>query len=250
MQSITEEQLNYWIVDLGKKLSKQFNLDNSALNVTLQKSAKELGIYNLNTTIKTVTAAEKSQQLVTREQVETWFKAPGKGGLKIGDLKQKATDFGLDHKLKKEELKDAFMRLTGSSSGGKEEQTTTTTTNFLNKGVSIIVCRHASVKAWIIKGTDYVIKSPKERWVVGKVQGDRVVDLTFQDRALCHTNGWRLEKGAAQEDPPIEGETIDLTGGDELVTEECQVIDDLEEDLEEDDVPSENDDDGGGSDYD
>ena len=227
MESISAEQLNFWMVELGATLAKQFNLDRSQLEQVLQKSAKDLGIYKLNT-IKTSVERNK----VTREQVESWFKPPAKGGLKIADLKQKAVELGVDPKLKKEDLRDNLLKKVSG------EQITVQSTTAQKAGL-MVICRHNGVKSWVVKNTHFVVKSPKERWVVGKIEGERVVELTFKDRAICHANGWPLEKGSVI--ATEEEETVIVA---EPVAQEYQVLDieeEIEQELEEEEEAPEDD---------
>lgn len=235
METITADQLNFWMVELSATLSKQFNLDRSQLEQLVQKSARDLGIYKTNT-IKTTTTTTISAPVVTREQVSLWFKPPAKGGLKIAELKQKAQELGIDARLKKEDLCEAFLKKL--SVAGKEEQVTVQSVNTPKK-TPMVICRHPSVKTWVVKGTQFAVKSPKELWVVGKIEGERVAELTFKDRAECHAKGWRLEKGAVEEDDQ-QLETVTVV---EPVQQEYQVLD-IEEEIEEenegeDDEPEE-----------
>jgi len=52
------------------------------------------------------------------------------------------------------------------------------------------ITRDVDSKAWVVVGTEFVVKSPKSKVVVGKLKGGKVVTLTTGDKTACAKNGW------------------------------------------------------------
>lgn len=52
------------------------------------------------------------------------------------------------------------------------------------------ISRHAASKAWVVQGTQFVVQSAKNKTVVGKLRGNKVVALTAADRKKCADSGW------------------------------------------------------------
>ena len=52
------------------------------------------------------------------------------------------------------------------------------------------ISRHGESKSWVIQDTNLVVQSPKNKVVVGKLRGNKVVTLTSSDLKKCQANGW------------------------------------------------------------
>lgn len=55
------------------------------------------------------------------------------------------------------------------------------------------ISRHQGSKAWVVQGTNFVVKSPKNKVVVGKLKGTKVVALNAADRKTCKESGFEVE---------------------------------------------------------
>jgi len=56
--------------------------------------------------------------------------------------------------------------------------------------VEMKVTRDLDTKAWVVAGTSFVVKSPKNKAVIGKIKDGKVVTLTTAEKATCAKNGW------------------------------------------------------------
>jgi len=54
------------------------------------------------------------------------------------------------------------------------------------------VTRDAESKLWKVAGTDYIVKSAKNKVILGKVKNGKTVKLTAKDRTECEANGWEM----------------------------------------------------------
>jgi len=54
------------------------------------------------------------------------------------------------------------------------------------------VTRDAESKLWKVAGTDYIVKSAKNKVILGKVKNGKTVKLTAKDRTECEENGWEM----------------------------------------------------------
>lgn len=55
------------------------------------------------------------------------------------------------------------------------------------------ISRHLESKAWVVQGTQFVVQSPKNKAVVGKLRGNKVVSLSAAERQECEANGWAVQ---------------------------------------------------------
>lgn len=55
------------------------------------------------------------------------------------------------------------------------------------------ISRHLESKAWVVQGTQFVVQSPKNKAVVGKLRGNKVVSLSAAERQECEANGWTVQ---------------------------------------------------------
>ncbi len=64
------------------------------------------------------------------------------------------------------------------------------------------ISRHQESKAWVVQGTSFVVQSPKNKVVVGKLRANKVVALSAADRKKCQESGWDV-KAAAGAKPKV-----------------------------------------------
>jgi len=62
------------------------------------------------------------------------------------------------------------------------------------------VIRDKDAKVWLIADTKFIVQSPKNKVVIGKLQGEKTVPLSAADKKKCSQSGW-LVKGEAEEAP-------------------------------------------------
>jgi hypothetical protein len=55
------------------------------------------------------------------------------------------------------------------------------------------IARHQESKAWVVQGTSFVVQSPKNKAVVGKLRANKVVALSAADRKKCQESGWDVK---------------------------------------------------------
>lgn len=60
------------------------------------------------------------------------------------------------------------------------------------------ITRHPESKAWVIQGTNFVVQSPKNKTVIGKLRGNKAVTLTAAERKECEAKGWPVQAPAAK----------------------------------------------------
>jgi len=59
-----------------------------------------------------------------------------------------------------------------------------------NAPMEMKITRDIDTKAWVVVGTSFVVKSPKNKAVIGKIKDGKVVTLTTAEKATCVKNGW------------------------------------------------------------
>lgn len=62
---------------------------------------------------------------------------------------------------------------------------TPTPKNTKKESTGTKVVRDTATKAWVVEGTSFAVKSPKNKEVVGKVKNGKVVSLTASDKKKC-----------------------------------------------------------------
>ena len=67
------------------------------------------------------------------------------------------------------------------------------------------VNRDTSSKSWVITGTKFVVQSPKNKIVIGKLRGSKVNNLSEKDVEECKKNGWKT-KGEEDEEEQNDSE--------------------------------------------
>jgi len=60
------------------------------------------------------------------------------------------------------------------------------------------ISRHKESNSWVVQGTTFVVQSPKNKVVTGKLRGNNVVALTAADRKKCADNGWEVQAAKAK----------------------------------------------------
>ena len=55
------------------------------------------------------------------------------------------------------------------------------------------VTRDSASKTWLIKETKFVVQSSKNKIVIGKLRGSKVVKLSEKDIAECKKNEWKMK---------------------------------------------------------
>ena len=63
------------------------------------------------------------------------------------------------------------------------------------------ISRHQESKAWVVQGTSFVVQSPKNKAVVGKLRANKVVALSAADRKKCQESGWDVKAQASTAKP-------------------------------------------------
>lgn len=61
------------------------------------------------------------------------------------------------------------------------------------------VSRHPGSKRFVVNDTNYVVASSKNKVIVGKIRGDKLVALTAADRRKCKENGWPVRNKKNEE---------------------------------------------------
>ncbi len=99
------------------------------------------------------------------------------------------------------------------------------------------ITRHPATKSWVIHGTSFVVVSPKNKTVVGKLRANKVVALSTADRKKCQDSDWAVEaavkapvkvtKGKAKPAP------VEVEDDDDSQDEECSDDDDSQDDDDE-----------------
>ncbi len=106
------------------------------------------------------------------------------------------------------------------------------------------ITRNKDAKVWVIDGTSFVVQSPKNKVVVGKLRGTKVVALSAPDKKKCVQNGWEVKsadkpvatkKKPAKKVEPEEEEDHDEGDDDEGDDDEDDEGDDDDDDDDEDD---------------
>ena len=81
--------------------------------------------------------------------------------------------------------------------------TTTTKKTSAAKKVSTTemkVYRDSTSKSWLIQGTKFAVQSPKNKIVIGKLRGSKIVKLTEKDMEECTKNKWKLKEESDDEE--------------------------------------------------
>nr|QBK88018.1 MAG: high mobility group box [Marseillevirus LCMAC202] len=82
----------------------------------------------------------------------------------------------------------------GAKAAQKGKTTTKATTKATAKSASDMkITRHQASNSWVIPGTIWVVHSPKNKTVIGKLRADKVVALSAIDRKKCETSGWTVK---------------------------------------------------------
>lgn len=129
---LDEDTINEWFqtpakggLKLGelKEKAEQFGIDSKGLK---KKDIKEALLALCNGEEEEVDDDEEESvsdsSELSKDQVLIWCLPPGKGGLKLSELKEKAEEFGIDSKgLKKTDLKEALFALCEGESEEDEE---------------------------------------------------------------------------------------------------------------------------------
>ena len=61
------------------------------------------------------------------------------------------------------------------------------------------VTRDSASKSWLIKETKFVVQSSKNKIVIGKLRGSKVVKLSEKDIAECKKNEWKMKEEEEEE---------------------------------------------------
>lgn len=93
----------------------------------------------------------------------------------------------------------APKRAAGAAGGAKKSASAPKAATSNASGPAIK--RHLESKAWVVEGTQFVVQSPKNKAVVGKLRGNKVVNLSAADRKECESRGWTCQEPAAKKAP-------------------------------------------------
>nr|QBK87115.1 MAG: high mobility group box [Marseillevirus LCMAC201] len=63
------------------------------------------------------------------------------------------------------------------------------------------ISRDKATKSWVVQGTTFVVQSPNNKVVTGKLRGNKVINLSPTDRKKCETNGWEMKTAPAKAAP-------------------------------------------------
>ena len=132
----------------------------------------------------------------------------------------------------------AAPKKTGSSS--KDKGTTKKGSSSKDKAASkkgtVKVVKHEATGKWVISGTSFVVVGFRDRSVMGRVRGNKVIKLSEKDIAKCEENGWAVAKPPAEERKTSKGKSK---------KQKEEEVDNDDDDDDEDDEGDEDDDDGG-----
>jgi hypothetical protein len=56
------------------------------------------------------------------------------------------------------------------------------------------IARHPDANVWVMQGTNFAVKSSKNKMIVGKVRANKVVTLSAADVKKCESNGWTVQE--------------------------------------------------------
>ena len=71
------------------------------------------------------------------------------------------------------------------------------------------VTRDSASKSWLIKETKFVVQSPKNKIVIGKLRGSKVVKLSEKDIAECKKNECKMKDEEEEQDESDEEEVVE-----------------------------------------
>ena len=77
------------------------------------------------------------------------------------------------------------------------------------------VTRDSASKSWLIKETKFVVQSPKNKIVIGKLRGSKVVKLSEKDIAECKKNEWKMKDEEEEQDESEECDEEEVVESDE-----------------------------------
>jgi hypothetical protein len=106
------------------------------------------------------------------------------------------------------------------------------------KEVTLKATRNQDAKQWMIAGTKFVLKSSRDKRVIGKLVGTKVVKLSAAEVKKCNDNDWPLlEVAKGRKAKPV----VDEVEEDEVEEEEDEVEEEEDEEEKEDEVEEEED---------
>ena len=109
------------------------------------------------------------------------------------------------------------------------------------------ITRDKDAQVWLIDGTKFVVQSPKNKVVLGKLRGTKVVALSITDKKQCIQSGWEVKAdqpvATKKDEPEPDDEDEDEDDEDEDEDEDDEDEDDEDDDEDEDDDDDEDDED-------
>ena len=71
------------------------------------------------------------------------------------------------------------------------------------------VSKDVASKTWIVQGTKYVVQSPKNKTIIGKLRGTKVIKLSEKEVEECNQKEWKVNKEVEEEEVEEEDVTDD-----------------------------------------
>jgi hypothetical protein len=114
------------------------------------------------------------------------------------------------------------------------------------------ISRNKDAKAWVIQGTNFVVQSPKNKVVIGKLRGTKVMALSAGDIKKCEAAGYEVKaapakaptktKAPTKSKKAQEPESDDEDDDDDVGSDHDDEDDHEDSDVEKDDAGSDDDD--------
>jgi hypothetical protein len=115
-------------------------------------------------------------------------------------------DNGLEVKSVKEDKKEKSDKEDEEEKSDKEDEEEKNDKKSKNDKKEIIikeikVLRNKEIGCWQVSGTNYVVKSPKDKTITGIIKNHKISSLSKNEIKECKSNGWKL---SIQEDSELE----------------------------------------------
>ena len=80
------------------------------------------------------------------------------------------------------------------------------------KVTDVKVIRNPVAKVWVVQGTQFVVASPKDKTIIGKMRGNKVISLSQAEVKACKAKGWNVKETTSKRQ---KGKKVEEAEGEE-----------------------------------